>query len=233
MGVVMLGAAGAGAGEAIGAPPHPASCSRAVLEGEVRAGQEFRKRFEGGLDFVLEPIASGWVVRVLPTGGSRPALDYAGIATPPYRSVSPLLVSTDFSFRAQDAVGWNPRRFRYAVDERAFGALEAVYARLTGAKTASVADEEALAELVSGQPEGVLEILDASLAPGTADQTRAAGLVASHFETTAHRIEQPEGGRATGLGRIGWMRFRVKLEMRPGVGAVRGVKVERYACGRG
>lgn len=170
---------------------------------------------------------------MLPTRGNRPALDYAGIATPPYRSVSPLLVSTDFSFRAQDAVGWNPRRFRYAADERAFRAMEAAYGRVTGAKTASAADEEALAKLVSAQPEGVLEILDASLAPGTADQTRAAGLVASHLGTTAHRMEQSEGERATGLGRIGWIRFRVKLEIRPGAGAVRGVKVERYACGRG
>ncbi len=229
--VVMLGAGGAG--EATVAPRRSASCSRAVLEGEVRAGQEFRKEFEGGLDFVLEPIASGWVARVMPARGSRPALDYAGIATPPYRSVSPLLVSTDFSFRAQDAVGWNPRRFRYAADERAFRAMEAEYGRVIGAKTASAADEEALAKLVSAQPEGVLEILDASLAPGTADQTRAAGLVASHFGTTAHRMEQPEGGSATGLGRIGWIRFRMKLEIRPGAGAVRGVKVERYACGRG
>ena len=40
--------------------------------------------------------------------------DYAELATPPYESVSPLLLSTDFSFRAQDAVAWNPRRFRYA-----------------------------------------------------------------------------------------------------------------------
>jgi len=45
--VVMLGAGGAG--EATAAPRRSASCSRAVLEGEVRAGQEFRKEFEGGL----------------------------------------------------------------------------------------------------------------------------------------------------------------------------------------
>lgn len=223
---------------ATGTRPALGACLRAVLEGEVRSGQEFRRGFGGGLDLVIEPIASGWVVRVLPARGQRPAVDYAGIATPPYRSVSPLLVSTDFSFRAQDAVGWNPRRFRYAADTRAFGAMEVVYQRLTGggragAQGGSPHDEEVLAGLASGQPGGVLEILDAGLTPGTADQTRAAGLVASHFGTTAHRLEQPEAGRATALGRIGWMRFRVRLELPRGDKPVHGVKVESYVCGRG
>ena len=209
-----------------------ARCSRAVLEGEVKAGQEFRRSFAGGLDLLLEPIASGWVVRVMPTAGRRLAEDYAEIATPPYRSVSPLLLSTDFSFRAQDAVGWNPRRFRYAADRRAFERLEVAYRRVLDPKTASAGEAE-LAELVGRQPEGVLEILDASLSPGTADPTRAAALVSSHFETTAHRLEQPEGGTATALGKIGRVRFRVRLELAPGSRAAPGVKLESYVCGRG
>ena len=49
--------------------------------------------------------------------------DYAELATPPYESVSPLLLSTDFSFRAQDAVAWNPRRFRYADNSAEFQRL--------------------------------------------------------------------------------------------------------------
>lgn len=61
-------------------------CSRAVVEGEVRAGQGFRRGFGGGLDLMLDPIASGWVVRVVPAEGPRPKEDYAEIATPPYRS---------------------------------------------------------------------------------------------------------------------------------------------------
>ena len=233
---VLVGVGGALGKRALGAPVKPAGaarCSRAVVEGEVRAGQGFRQAFGGGLSVVLEPIAAGWVVRVLPSAGSRPAEDYAEIATPPYRSVSPLLVSTDFSFRAQDAVGWNPRRFRYAADARAFGRMEGVYRRVTGAKSASSADESALADAVGAAPEGVFEILDASLVPGTADQTRAAALVAVHFGTTAHRLEQPETGRGTALGRIGWMRFRVRLELQPGVKVYRGVKTESYVCGRG
>ncbi|GAC1359992.1 MAG: hypothetical protein NVSMB3_07790 [Acidobacteriaceae bacterium] len=215
------------------AAPVAARCSRAVVEGEVRSGEEFRRGFAAGLEVVLEPVAAGWVLRVTPAGVKRMEMDYAGMATPPYRSVSPLLVSTDFGFRAQDAVGWNPRRFRYAADARAFGSMEAAYRRVTATPRAPAADEEALAGLVSRQPEGELAILDASLTPGTADQTRAAGLVATHFGTTAHRIEQPADGRATAAGRIGWMRFRVRLDLAGGERALRGVKVESHACGGG
>ena len=208
-------------------------CSRVVVEGEVRAGQGFRKSFGGGLDLVLEPIASGWVVRVLPAQGPRPREDYAEIATPPYRSVSPLLLSTDFSFRAQDAVGWNPRRFRYAADARTFEAIERVYREVVATKSPTAAEEARLGEVVSDQPEAVLEILDASLTPGTADATRAAALISTHFGTTAHRTEMPEAGRATALGRIGWVRFRVKLELGQGTRAAPGTAVESYVCGQG
>ena len=76
-------------------------------------GRAMSARSGNGLEVMLEPLASGWILRVLPASGPRPAHDYAELATPPYRSVSPLLISTDYSFRAQDAVAWNPRRFRY------------------------------------------------------------------------------------------------------------------------
>ena len=233
--VALVGASlwgrGAGCGRGEGnarAERTAARCRRAVFEGEVRAGQGFRKSFGGGLDLLLDPTAGGWVLRVLPTSGRRPAEDYAEISTPPYRSVSPLLVSTDFGFRAQDAVGWNPRRFRYAQDAGAFGTLEGIYRGLAG--RASPEEEARLAELASRQPEGVFEILDANLSPGTGDQTRAAGLVASHFGTTAHRIEPAEGGRATALGRIFWIRFRVRLELRPGVRVLPGINTELHPC---
>src|SRR3982751_5665863 len=84
-----------------------------VFEGEVRAGQQYVKGIGGGIELMLEPLPSGWILRVLPVGVGRPEHDYAELATPPYRSVNPLSISTDFSFRAQDAVAWNPRRFRF------------------------------------------------------------------------------------------------------------------------
>ncbi len=231
--LAQIGVAVAGESEAMaGQRPVRARCSRAVVAGEVRAGEEFRKVFGLGLEVLLEPLASGWVVRVLPKAGERPREDFAEIATPPYRSVSPLLVSTDFSFRAQDAVGWNPRRFRYAANPRVFGTLQTIYRRVTGTRSAAAADEASLASLAAAQPGGLLEILDAGLAPGTANQSQAAALVASHFETTAHRIEPPMGGRASALGRIEWMRFRLKLELERGAKPAPGVAVESYPCER-
>src|SRR5580698_3517284 len=104
-----------------------ATCRRAVLEGEVRAGDEYVRPMGNGLEVMLEPLASGWILRVLPVSGPRPAHDYAELATPPYESVSPLLIGTDFSFRAQDAVAWNPRQFRFAVDGQEFQQMLAAY----------------------------------------------------------------------------------------------------------
>ncbi len=230
--MAMAGETGLARGQAAaGAKPAKANrCLRAVVEGEVRAGEGFRRSFGGGLDFALEPIASGWVIRVLPTVGRRPAEDYAELATPPYRSVSPLLLSTDFSFRAQDAVGWNPRRFRFAASAAAFARLEGMYRRVTEGKGAPAGEEGRLAELASEQPEGVLEIVDAGLVAGTADQTAAAGLVSTHFGTTAHRMEQPSGGRPTALGRIAMVRFRARLELGGGMRTPPGVLFERYTC---
>ena len=221
----------ASGGAPAAAPAGLPRCRVAVVEGEVHAREALRRSFGGGLDLLLEPIASGWVVRVVPTHGERPKMDYAEIATPPYRSVSPLLISTDYSFRAQDAIGWNPRRFRYAADPHAFARLQEVYGRIVAATGGQPGDEAALARMAAKQPGGSVEILDASLAPGTADATRAAALVASHFGTTAHRVEAPPGGKATPLGSIGWIRVRVKLELRGGARPTPGVRVESSVGG--
>src|SRR6195952_3395502 len=113
----------------LGKPVHAQSktCSRAVLDGEVTAGQSFERVFVPGLRFLLEPIASGWIVRVLPVDGKRGPHDYAELATPPYASVTPLAIGTDFSFRSQDAVAWNPRHFRYAATPADFRNLLSLY----------------------------------------------------------------------------------------------------------
>ena len=87
-----------------------------------------------------------------------------------------------------------------------------------------------LAELVGRAPEGLLQILDAHLVPGTGDQARAAGAVASHFSTTAHSLERPADGKATLLGKITWIRFRISLELPEGFNANRGITVERHGC---
>src|SRR5579871_6468917 len=111
LGILLVMGQRGGSAWAASSTAKTATCTRAVMEGEVWAGQRFEKRIGNGLEVMLEPLESGWILRVLPVGAPRPEHDYAELASPPYRSVSPLLISTDFSFRAQDAVAWNPRHF--------------------------------------------------------------------------------------------------------------------------
>ncbi len=206
------------------------ACQREVIAGEVRAGEEFVRPVGNGLEVMLEPLASGWIVRVLPVAGPRQAHDYAELATPPYASVSPLLLSTDFSFRAQDVVAWNPRRFRFAASAGDFDRLLGVYGRYRAASPAGGAVEAELAELVSRMPEGMVQIVDAKLTPGMANQSQMAAMVASHFSTTAHTLEEPAEGKGSALGRVEWMRFRLSLDVPAGFKLASGAKVERRSC---
>ena len=208
------------------------ACQRAVIEGEVRAGESFAKRIGGGLELRLEALSwgSGWLLRVLPVAGPKLTHDYAELATPPYASVSPLLLSTDFSFRAQDAVAWNPRRFRYAASAAEFGRIAGVYGRFSKTTPPPAGIESELATVVSQASEGTLQILDARLAPGTANQARTAALVASHFETTAHTVEEPAQGKGTPLGKLTWVRFQISLDLPSGFKAAPGVRVENVSC---
>jgi len=209
-----------------------ATCARAVMEGEVRAGQGFERQMGNGLEVMLEPLESGWILRVLPVGVPRPEHDYAELASPPYRSVSPLLISTDFSFRAQDAVAWNPRHFRFVADKSMFLEMSEAYKEYRSTETPSASAMNKLATLVSQAPEGTLQILDAHLVPGTGDQAKMATTVASHLSTTAHSLERPADGKGTTLGKITWIQFRVGLELRGEFRADPGVIVERYRCSK-
>ncbi len=203
----------------------PINCSRVEFEGDVRAGDGFEKVFAPGLKFYLEPLRSGWIVRVLAADEPRGPHDYAELATPPYRSVSPLLISTDWSFRAQDAVAWNPRRFRYAASREAFRRLAALYDKVMAGDGPSAARA---AELVSEQPEGVLQILDARMVPGLADQAQMAATVASHLSATPHTVDQST--TPSPLGRVEELRFRVDLELPAGFRTVTGLRIENIFC---
>lgn len=205
------------------------SCMTGIIEGSAHAGEGFEKRIGNGLEVLLEPLRSGWILRVVPANGLRGAHDYAELATPPYQSVSPLLLSTDYSFRAQDAVGWNPRKFRFAPDQRSFAAMAAAYARFE-ADPKSVATMDGLSRLVAEAPEGTLEILEAHLVAGTGDQGRMAAAVASHWSTTPHTLEQLGAGGPSPLGRLTWVRFRIALILPASFRADRGLSTLRASC---
>jgi hypothetical protein len=208
----------------------PGACVQGVLNGEVRAGESFVRPIGNGLEVMLEPLASGWILRVLPVGVARPAHDYAELATPPYQSVSPLLISTDFSFRAQDAVAWNPRRFRFAADDRMFEQMATLYGEYRRGPAPSAVVQNELAKVVSKAPEGTFQILDAHLVPGTADQAKMAAAVASHFSTTPHSLEQPADGKGSALGKLTWMRFRISLDLPDGFRPNSGMQMQRRSC---
>lgn len=209
-----------------------AACRVGVVEGEVDAGKGFEQEFGNGLKLWFQPIVSGWIVRVVPVAGPLGAHDYAELATPPYRSMTPLSLSTDFAFRAQDAVGWNPRRFRFAPDAAEFRQLSEAYARYESAGAIPpTASEEELAQAVSKAAEGKLTIVDATLVPGTADQWRMAAAVSSRFATTAHTLAPPADGRQTALGNLVRVRFRVELALPETFKPAAGLKVLPHACG--
>ena len=211
-GMLLYGTAGGRAERAAG-EVRVRHCRGAAVELSVRAGESARSRVTGTLDVVLEALPSGWVLHAVPHTGAQPAVDYAAIATPPYRSVSPLLISTDYAFRAQDALGWTPRRFRYVADAERFRALAPVYEAVMRAKAPARADEVSLGRLVAAAPEGTMTILDAQLVPGTADQSPAAAAVPSHLSTTPHSVVQASGGGASSLGRMEAVKVRVELEL--------------------
>jgi hypothetical protein len=203
----------AAAGAALAAPPastHGAAndCRSVVFEGDVRAGESYEHVFAKGLRFYLEPLASGWIVRVLSTTAPRSDHDFAELATPPYRSVSPLLISTDWAFRSQDAIAWNPRRFRYAADGATFTELAKLYPSVMANDGGS---SVRAAQIVASQPGGILRILDARLSPGAADQAKMASMVAEHLAQTPTIVDRM--AKPSPLGRIEEMRFRLELDL--------------------
>jgi len=208
-------------------------CRAGVIEGELRAGEEFTRPIGNGLRIWFQPIASGWILRVVPVVGPVGAHDYAELATPPYQSVSPLSVSTDFAFRAQDAVGWNPRRFRFATSAAEFERLSGVYQRFVSAGVAPSAGLEGeLSKAIGETADGTLTIIDAKLVPGMADQWRMAGAVSSRFTSTAHTFVEPADGRSSALGRLVWVRFRVEVALPAGFKAEKGMTIVPHLCGK-
>lgn len=211
--------------------PAPA-CRIEVIEGELNAGKSFGQAIGNGLKLWFQPIASGWILRVVPLTGPLGDHDYAELATPPYRSVTPLSLSTDFAFRAQDAIGWNPRRFRFASSAVEFKRLDEVYERYESAGATPPATLEVeVADEVAKAAEGKLTIVDAKLVPGTADQWKMAAAVSSRFETTAHTLVIPPAGSRSALGELLWVRFRVELQLPSAFQAPAGAKISPHGCG--
>lgn len=188
-------------------PLEAQTCKARLFEGEVRRGQSWQHAIAPDLDVKLEAVPAGWMVRVLPRHGSRPPHDAAELANPPYRSPSPLLVSTDFAFRAQDAIAWNPRTFHFFTSSGQTSRAEEIY-QATLRDPVHPGAGAALYPLLTEAPEATLTLLDAEIVGGTANQTAAAATVASHLEQTAHRVRQDS---PSALGKLLSLRFRFQV----------------------
>jgi len=212
-------------------------CQSASFEGEVPAGQSFIQPIGyspqaagAGMVFDLEAVRAGWIVRVLPAAvvsgkTPRPAQDAAELATPPYNSVTPLALTTDFSFRSQDVISWNPRRFAFAMDMASFAKFQVAYAAFLKTPDDAAAQEK-LAEMAAAAPTAELQILDSRLIPGTANQAQMAAAVALHIEQTPHTVEQG----SSPLGAVTWIKFRVTLHLPAGFVAQKGLKIDTKGC---
>ena len=184
------------------------ACPAVAFEAEVARGQAFTTPLNPSLDFKLEAVPAGWMVRVLPHSAPRPVHDAAELANPPYRSPTPVLISTDFAFRAQDAIAWNPRTFRFLTKPAQVIVAEAAFQATLHDPTHPAAGV-ALYPLLAQAAEAKLTIMDAEIAGGTANQTKAAALVATHFAETAHVVRADVA--PTPLGAILHLRFRVEV----------------------
>lgn len=221
--------------------PAPSNCRKIVLSGEVNAGQEWKMAIGEGWVFRILPIDagkadqkaqgalySGWdlvIDRDQPAGFPDALL----LATPPYNSINEHEVGTTFGLRAQDAIGWNPRSFRFIRTPAAFRESQQIYRQLSrdgqvrlaapepdarGSASRSQAEIRAtrrLMELQQQSSAGEFRILDARLAPGVSDAASYAENWALASARTPHKAEPPVTGKSTPLGEFHWMRFSIAL----------------------
>lgn len=246
LGLAVL-AQGADAAEA----PKTRSCEKIVLTGEVSAGHTWKAEIGEGWVFRVLPIAvgkdsqgaSGWdlvVDRRKPAGYPDALL----LATPPYNFLNEREVGTTFGLRAQDAIGWNPRNFRFMTDRRGFRKAQRLYLKLDregalGPKPPNLrkAQEEnepggqmrRLIELTKKSSVGQFRILDARLTPGAGKVAPYAAHWAAEAGKTPH-TDVPPHGEPTPFGRLEWIRFSVTLWLPPGWRTPRDVQVEQAAC---
>lgn len=207
-----------------GATPPQHVCQRLTVEGEVNTGQEWKVALGDGWVFRVLPIAaapasaSGWdlVLDREPPAGYPDALL---LATLPYGSINEREIATTFGLRAQDAIGWNPRTFRFVSDPQQFHKAQRWFLELMRSMQSpnptsrSVgADPTArLLELAGSASSGQLRILDARIVPGIADPQPYAQGWALAASRTQHEIEAAPAGQASALGKLLWMRFALTL----------------------
>jgi hypothetical protein len=211
-----------------------AVCTRVVFEGEVSAGGSWTVPLGEGWAFRVLPIQvlpipplqaaySGWdlVVDRLPPAGFPDALL---LATMPYNSINEREIGTTYGLRAQDAIGWNPRSFRFIASQGDFHAARQLFLSLQGNTELQSStggrgdpkqgDPQATARLLEIQKHaaaGEFRIVDARIVPGVADPAPYAQAWAAASSRTPHTVVEAPGGKSSARGALQWMRFAVTL----------------------
>jgi hypothetical protein len=212
-------------------------CVKVELKGEVSAGQEWRAELGEGWVFRLVPIAAdekgytGWdlvVDRDKPAGFPDALL----LATPPYGSINQREIGTTYGLRAQDAIGWNPRSFRFLTSQAALSEGQRLFAQLGngGASPAAARASRGLMALERQTAAGKLEILDAHLTPGVADAAPFAQSWAQHSYGTEQTDEPSAHGAASPRGELHWIKFSLTLWLPAGWNAPRALHGAAAAC---
>jgi hypothetical protein len=239
---------------ATGAPKSPQTCEEIAWTGEVNARHEWTAPFGEGWVFRVRPNperkaapgAGGWdlvVDRKRQTGHP----DALMLASPPYHMINEREVATKFGLRAQDVIGWNPRKFRFMTDrsdfreaQRLFTALDRRGAfnaepRIQDSGRKEKAFQQAMrrfVKLTQKSSPGEFRILDAHLTPGNGKVKPYAMNWARQWMNTPHTDEPAVGGQATPLGSLEWMRFKVTLWLPSGWKTPGKIPAERVPCSK-
>jgi hypothetical protein len=217
------------------APQAAATCQKLVLTGEVNAGQEWKQAIGQGWMFRVLPIRpestaySGWDLVV---DRERPAgfPDALYLATLPYGSLNEREVGTTFGLRAQDAIGWNPRSFRFLSSGNALAEGQQLYASLGANLKGSAASNRKLLELLSQSVPGEFRILDARLTAGIGDAAPYAVNWEVAFRKTPHTLVPGRAGSPTAVGEIQWIKFSITLWLPARWTTPAGATVTKAAC---
>lgn len=210
------------------------ACSKLVLEGEVTAGHEWRAPFGEGWVFRMVPVPplqagyTGWdlvVDRADPAGFP----DALYLATPPFGSINEREIATTFGLRAQDAIGWNPRTFRFFIDPELFGGAQQAWGAVTRGDGGA---RGRLLEMQKKAASGELRILDARLVPGIADPMPFAQEWAQAASRVPHEVESSAKGQGSARGELRSLKFRLTLWLPGKWSFPRGVHPVRGDCGK-
>jgi hypothetical protein len=228
-------------------------CRRVVMRGQVEAGRDWSQVIGQGWTFRLIPIKpgeqgySGWDLAVDRTNGAG-FPDALLLATPPYGSINQREVGTTFGLRAQDAIGWNPRSFRFLTNPAELRKAQKLYFALRdngeanrrnidqtpaarGQKVASVNPEAAsmgLMEIVNHSAAGQFRILNAELTPGTANALPYAQNWALEQRNTPHTITMTTA--PTPYGKLDSLQFEITLWLPAGWKTPKGLQSAPSPC---